>query len=69
MADLTAGKPTVLVFWARWCGPCIQKIPDVVRLQETLEPLGAQVLSAEGRVRFARSELVDIPRQVEALVR
>lgn len=117
LADLTAGKPTVLVFWARWCGPCIEKIPTVVRLQETLEPLGAQVLSiawrdppgpemhafiakrgitypvyhdlvdevtdafgvfaiqtnfvldAEGRVRFERPELVDIPRQVEALLR
>ena len=117
LADLTAGKPTVLVFWARWCGPCIEKIPDVARLQEALGPLGAQVLSiawrdppgpdmdafieehgidypvyhdledsatdafgvfaiqtnfvldAEGRVRFERPELVDIPRQVEALVR
>ncbi len=117
LADLSAGKPTVLVFWARWCGPCIEKIPDVVRLQEILEPLGAQVLSiawrdppgadmdafiaehgidypvyhdledsatdafgvsaiqtnfvldAEGRVRFPRTELVDVPRQVEALVR
>ncbi len=117
LADLTADKPTVLVFWARWCGPCIEKIPDVARLQETLEPMGAQVLSiawrdppgadmdtfieehgidypvyhdledsatgafgvfaiqvnfvldAEGRVRFERSELVDIPRQVEALAR
>ena len=27
------------------------------------------VLDAEGRVRFERSELVDVPRQVEALVR
>lgn len=27
------------------------------------------VLDAEGSVRFARSELVDIPRQVEALMR
>ncbi|MXX36236.1 MAG: TlpA family protein disulfide reductase [Gemmatimonadetes bacterium] len=117
LADLTSGKPTVLVFWARWCGPCIEKIPDVARLQETLEPLGAQVLSiawrdppgpdmdafieehgitypvyhdlvddvtgafgvfaiqtnfvldAQGRLRFERPELVDIPRQVEALVR
>ena len=117
LADLTAGKPTALVFWATWCGPCIRKIPDIVRLQETLEPLGAQVVSiawrdppgpemdafveehgisypvyhdlvdsatdafgvfavqtnlvlnAEGNVRFARTELVDIPRQVEALVR
>ena len=117
LADLTSGKPTVLVFWARWCGPCIEKIPDVARLQETLEPLGAQVLSiawrdppgpdmdafieehgitypvyhdlvddvtgafgvfaiqtnfvldAQGQVRFERPELVDIPRQVEALLR
>ena len=117
LADLTVGKPTALVFWATWCEPCIRKIPDVVRLQETLEPLGAQVLSiawmdppgpdmdvfvekhgisypvyhdlvdsasdafgvfavqtnfvldALGSVRFARTELVDIPRQVEALVR
>ena len=49
LADLTAGKPTALVFWATWCGPCIRKIPDVVRLQETLEPLGAQVVSIAWR--------------------
>ena len=115
LADLTAGKPTVLIFWARWCPPCVQKIPDVVRLQETMDRLGAQVLSiawrdppgasmeafmeergitypvyydlddaatsafgvyaiqanfvldAEGRVRFERSELVDVPRQVGVL--
>ena len=117
LADLTAGKPTVIVFWARWRSPCIRKIPDVVHLQETLEPLGAQVLSiawrdppgpdmeafigdsginypvyydivdsateafgvfsiqanfvldAQGRVRFARFELAEMPWQVEALVR
>lgn len=115
LADLTAGKPTVVIFWARWCPPCVQKIPDVVRLQETMERLGAQVLSiawrdpagvdmdafieergitypvyydleddatdafgvyaiqanfvldAQGRVRFERSALVDIPRQVGVL--
>lgn len=115
LADLTGGKPTVLIFWARWCPPCIQKIPAVAGLQETMERLGAQVLSiawrdppgaemdafieergitypvyydleddataafgvyaiqanfvldAEGRVRFERSALVDIPRQVGAL--
>lgn len=115
LADLTAGKPTALIFWARWCPPCIPKIPAVVRLQETMERLGGQVLSiawrdpagaemdafieehgitypvyydledaatgafgvyaiqanfvldAQGRVRFERSEIVDIPRQVGVL--
>lgn len=115
LADLTAGQPTVLIFWARWCAPCVQKIPAVARLEETMERLGAQVLSiawrdppgaemaafieergitypvyydleddatnafgvyaiqanfvldAEGRVRFERSELVDVPRQVSAV--
>lgn len=115
LADLTAGKPTVLIFWARWCPPCVQKIPAVVRLQEAMERLGAQVLSiawrdpsgaemdafieergitypvyydleddaadafgvyaiqanfvldGQGLVRFERSALVDIPRQVDVL--
>jgi peroxiredoxin len=49
LADLTSGKPTVLIFWARWCPPCVQKIPAVVRLQETMERLGAQVLSVAWR--------------------
>ena len=117
VADLIADKPTALIFWARWCRPCIAKIPAVVRLHEALERMGAQVISvawldspgpemdafieergitypvyhdlvsdatgvfdvfgvqtnfvldADGKVRFERSELVDIPRQVQSLAR
>lgn len=32
-ADL-AGKPTVLNFWATWCGGCCRELPDFQRLQE-----------------------------------
>lgn len=27
-----AGKPTVLVFWATWCGACVDELPELDRL-------------------------------------
>jgi thiol-disulfide isomerase/thioredoxin len=27
------GKPTLINFWATWCGPCVKEIPDLNNLQ------------------------------------
>lgn len=29
------GKPTLVVFWASWCYPCLSEIPEINRLQKT----------------------------------
>lgn len=39
------GKILYVDFWATWCSPCIEELPDLLRLSESYRPEGLEVLS------------------------
>jgi len=41
------GKVVVLDFWATWCGPCMQALPEVNRLARTYRRRGVVVLAID----------------------
>lgn len=39
------GKVYVVEFWATWCGPCIQSMPHLAKLQADFADKGVQIVS------------------------
>jgi peroxiredoxin len=39
-----AGKIVLVDFWATWCDPCKEEIPDLVKLRGSLEDKGFEIL-------------------------
>jgi thiol-disulfide isomerase/thioredoxin len=59
-------KPLVVNFWATWCAPCVEEMPELSELHAELEPQGTAVLgigidSAENIVRFAERHRIGYP--------
>lgn len=61
------GKPLIVNFWARWCGPCRTEIPELAKLRQQylgkgLEVIGVGIEEKTEPVRdFAKAYDMDYP--------
>jgi thiol-disulfide isomerase/thioredoxin len=43
-AQALRGQPMILNFWATWCPPCVEEMPELAQLHRSLGPAGLQVV-------------------------
>jgi thiol-disulfide isomerase/thioredoxin len=59
------GRIVVLNFWATWCVPCKQEMPDLAAIQNAYAAFGVQVVGASADQITDRAKVLDFIRQVK----
>lgn len=60
------GKPVLVNFWATWCPPCVDEMPELNALQQEfgigkLQIVGIGIDSAANIAEFAKKQKIDYP--------
>jgi thiol-disulfide isomerase/thioredoxin len=61
-----AGKIVLVDFWATWCPPCVEALPELEKMYEEFHPQGFEILSlsfdaSDERIRRFRDKLFAMP--------
>lgn len=63
--DSLRGKPLVINFWARWCGPCRKEIPDLVEMDARYRGKGLVIVGIAIEDADSREAVRDFARAYE----
>jgi thiol-disulfide isomerase/thioredoxin len=63
------GKPLIVNFWATWCAPCVEEMPELNALQAEIAPQNIQIIgigidSADNIAKFAQKYNISYPLYV-----
>lgn len=66
------GQPLVLNFWATWCAPCVEEMPELTELQAEIAPRNIQILgigidSPSNIAEFAQKYQIGYPLYVAGM--